>query len=161
MLSRPSGAATPPSLLDRLLDDFPEEQNPRDPGVAAEERRRLVWEAWLDSLRRDLGMLLSTRAAAGTDAARALPRAAESVARYGLVPALSGHGLSGAPKAILAAVAAFEPRFRNPRLLPGNAKDEASLVCAIAGEVEWNGTRRDLLAKVFSEGDGWKVELYE
>ncbi len=149
-----------PSLLDRLLDDFPEEQNPRDPDIAMEERRRNTWESWRESLRRDLSMLLSTRLSAWiADAAR--PQVAKSVAGYGVVSTPSAHGRASVPAAILKAVSIFEPRFRDPQPLPGNSKDEPSLICALTGWVEWGGYRRDVVAKVFSEGDGWKVELYE
>lgn len=153
------------SLLDRLLDDFPEERNPRDPDVAADERRRRTWENWRDGLCRDLGMLISTRAPnAAANSGASLPRVAESVARYGVAPARSGHGIPDAPEAVRAAVAAFEPRFRDVRLLPGSAAEasqEPPVVCALGGWAEWDGRRKDLLLKVFSEGDGWKVELYE
>ncbi len=156
-------------LLDRLLDDFPEEQDPGDPDVAAEERRRPSWEAHRESLRRDLEMLLTTRAPAraapsaqgGRGAAH--PRVAESVARYGVAfppSGFSGQGGAPAQEAILRAVAVFEPRFRDPRPFPGNAGDEPGLICALAGWVDWGG-RKDLVAKIFAEGDGWKVELYE
>lgn len=148
------------SLLDRLLDDFPEEQNPRDPDVAADERRRGTWDNWREGLRRDLSMLLTARASAGA-AGSAGARVAESVARYGVALSSSGGGRTGGPEAVLAAVAAFEPRFREPWLMPRTPKDDASLVCAIGGWVEWDGRRKELVVKVVSEGDGWKVDLYE
>ncbi len=149
-----------PSLLDRLLDDFPEEQNPRDPDIAMEERRRKIWESWRESLRRDLSMLLSTRSSAWvTDAVH--PYVAESVAGYGIASTPSGYSRASAPAAILKAISTFEPRFHDPQPLPGDFKDEPSLICALTGWVEWGGYRRNVVAKIFSEGDSWKVELYE
>lgn len=104
-----------PTLLEKLFDDAPHVQN--EPLIL----KRLSLEELKDSVARDLEALLNTRGGLGIDDARRYPESATSIHAYGMEDFV---GLSLANpadcaricKTIESAIAAHEPRLRNPRV---------------------------------------------
>jgi type VI secretion system protein ImpF len=97
-----------PSVLDRLLDDRPEEK--REAPASRQTNLRILKQA----VKRDLEWLLNTRANA-TEIPEGLPELTRSLATFGL-PDFSSWNVHGAGdkdlrRAIEDAVARFEPRL--------------------------------------------------
>lgn len=141
------------SILDRLLDDFPEEQDAGDPGVVRAERRLCDWDACCSALKRDVEMLLSSRPLLVPSAGKTLVE--KSVAAYGL-PRTSSN-----PEAdIIDAIKTFEPRLKNVTPLQNGSTPE-DMECSFTAKFTWAGTVKELVLNISVENDGYVVEIYE
>jgi type VI secretion system protein ImpF len=104
-----------PSVLDRLLDDRPDQT--REPPASRQTSLRLL----KDAVRRDLEWLLNTRLDPGVRS-RELPEASRSLASYGLpdftnADVHSSDGRDSLRAAIETAVRSFEPRLEGVRVV--------------------------------------------
>ena len=98
-----------PSLLDRLIDNAPDERSESD------EKRTLTRQALRQAVLRDLGWLFNASAQSSALNEKRYPHVAESVLNYGL-PMLSGQFTSSVQRvsmeqALKRAIAQFEPRI--------------------------------------------------
>jgi type VI secretion system protein ImpF len=117
----PRGGKIVPSVLDRLLDDDPEQKQER-PRPAAQEVRELR-----DSVMRDVADILNTRRR-WPPPDPALDELRPSLADYG-IPDFTGADLSGARaleqfrEAMETALRRYEPRFKSVRVEVQTAAD--------------------------------------
>jgi len=98
-----------PSLLDRLVDDQPQNK------TESRDRRVLSVRQLREAVLRDLGSLLNTENLTATHDLDDYPLVADSVLNYG-IPVMAGRTLSGADlkrieKLIQEAIVRFEPRI--------------------------------------------------
>jgi type VI secretion system protein ImpF len=98
-----------PSLLDRLIDDAPDEKRESD------DKRTLTRQALREAVLRDLSWLFNTTSYGLPLDDRRYPNAARSVLNYGL-PMLSGQFTSSIERvnmqqALKSAIVQFEPRI--------------------------------------------------
>ncbi len=114
-----------PSLLDRLIDDAPDEKREGD------DKRTLTRQALRDAVLRDLSWLFNTTSYGLPLDDRRYPNAARSVLNYGL-PMLSGQFTSSIERvnmqqALKSAIVQFEPRIL-PRTLEVELVMEGSVL---------------------------------
>lgn len=126
-----------PSLLDRLTDDAPGDQQ------ESRERRVLSMRSLRQGVLRDLAWLLNTTNLGSMQDLSAWPHAARSVINYGL-PDLTGKTASGLEVADLErrlreAIAEFEPRILphsvSVRAVGGGGDSHNTLVFEVSGEL--------------------------
>jgi type VI secretion system protein ImpF len=108
-----------PSLLDRLRDDEPDNQQPEP-----QERRVLSRSEFRAAVLRDLGLLLNAQRPPVSDGFEAYPEAARSVLNFGM-PSFAGETASSVDvieleRAVRDALLVFEPR-----ILPGSLRVQA------------------------------------
>lgn len=104
-----------PSVLDRLLDDRPEET--REAPVSRQTSVRLL----KDTVRRDLEWLLNTRLESGGLTEAELPEVSRSLALFGLPDFTSANvftseGQEGLRRTVERAIRVFEPRLESVRV---------------------------------------------
>lgn len=141
------------SILDRLLDDFPEKQDAGDPGVVRSEKRLCDWDICCVALKRDVEMLLSSRPL--LEPVGKNSQVEKSVAAYGL-PRASNNS----ERDILEAIQAFEPRLTNIAPLQNEGKP-GDMECSFTADFAWNGSVKELVLNISVENDGYVVEIYE
>lgn len=141
------------SLLDCLLDDFPDEQNITDAGIAGAEKYLMNWDACRAALKRDVEMLLSSRPLFEESDANSLT--GKSIAAYG-VPRTSNNS----EESVLRAIETFEPRLENISPLQ-SADKPADAQYSFTADFSWEGAIKELVLNVSVRDDGYVVEIYE
>lgn len=146
-------------LLDRLLDDFPEEQDLQDHDVAMYEKRLVSWDNWCDGFRRDLEMLLASRPPIRDG--KPADTIGETVIAYGVSPAPGAGQTPDIAERIFQAVKTFEPRLQDMVLVRSKESGSTIPLCILSGWVEWDGTPHELHVRVYAVGDGFEIGIYE
>lgn len=112
MAQRERASRITPSVLDRLLDDFPNDAKEDPPTRFAAD-----FERFKSAVRRDLESLLNTRRES-TDSLDAFPEAKRSILTYGLpdftmLSSQSEQDRAGIREIVENAITLFEPRLLN------------------------------------------------